>query len=309
MYISLTAEMSIGEASMDMSAVSEIYIPPAGVSPREVAEQTSRLETAFGGSDRLIVIKKPGDLIIVDGVLKSIDPETIGFSWKDADRKVARKTVAAVMLASGSRPAEPPAGFFVARDGSTLTFSSIEFDGRNYTLRSPTAGEVVADASAAAEIRFTSAKAAALSDLKPEEVREYGYFDRVFHYRVNRSAGGGPLMLGGREYPAGLGMHSFCRLGFRLDGQYKKFVAQAGIDDDAAPAGNAVLSFEGDGKPLGRPVRLRGRQPPHTGRPQGPPETIRLDLTGVKVFTIQVDFGDGLDVGDHVDIVSPRLIK
>ena len=34
-----------------------------------------------------------------------------------------------------------------------------------------------------------------------------------------------------------------------------------------------------------------------------------MDVKGVKTMTILVDFGEDLDVGDHVDLADAKLIK
>ena len=124
----------------------------------------------------------------------------------------------------------------------------------------------------------------------------------TFAHRVNQSVGGGPLVLDKKTYDVGLGLNSFSHLEYKLDGQYKTFVATAGIDDAVRPAGNATLTILGDGKELCKPMDL-------TGKDEHPVE-LRLDLSGVKVLTIQVDYGpDKVAVGDHVDIVGARLVK
>ena len=50
---------------------------------------------------------------------------------------------------------------------------------------------------------------------------------------------------------------------------------------------------------LAKPLTLTGKSKP---------VPIRLDVTHVKQLTFQVDFGDDLDVGDHVDLADAKLI-
>jgi len=150
-------------------------------------------------------------------------------------------------------------------------------------------------------LRFRSDRVAELADIKPASVKEHGFFDKTFPYRTNQAVSGGPLTLDGRVYRQGLSLHSFCEQTYKLDGAYKTFVATVGIDDAVRPAGDATLTFLGDGKVLGKPLRLTGRDKPHT---------VRLDIAGIRAFTIRVDFGaDKLDVGDHVNLAAARLVK
>ena len=154
---------------------------------------------------------------------------------------------------------------------------------------------------AVAKIVFSSDRVVALSSLRPAEVKEHGFLDRVFPYRVNRAVGGGVLRLGGQTYASGLGLHSFCELTWDLGGAYALLVATVGIDDAVRPGGNAELTFLGDGKPLCEPIRLTGKDAPRV---------VRLKLAKARRLTVRVGFGpDGLDVADHVNIAAARLIK
>ncbi len=67
------------------------------------------------------------------------------------------------------------------------------------------------------------------------------------------------------------------------------------------PAGSAEVTFLGDGKPLGKPITVTGKDAP---------KPVRLSLAGVKKLTVRVNFGpDKLDVADHLNLAAPRLIK
>jgi len=152
-----------------------------------------------------------------------------------------------------------------------------------------------------ATMSFASDRVTDLASLKPVAVKAHGFFDKAPKHRVNRSAGGGPLLLAGRTFPRGLGVRSFTELTYDLAGGYKSLVATVGIDDSVRPAGDARVTVLGDGKVLGKPVGVRG---------QDAPRQVRVDVTGVKRLTLRVDFGaDQLDVADHVNIVAARLIK
>ncbi len=40
-----------------------------------------------------------------------------------------------------------------------------------------------------------------------------------------------------------------------------------------------------------------------------PPQQLSLDLTGVRRLTIEVDFGEGGDAGDHLNLCDVRIIQ
>ena len=56
----------------------------------------------------------------------------------------------------------------------------------------------------------------------------------------------------------------------------------------------------GDGKPLFERPDFRGDEPP---------ADLDLDVSGVKRLTLEVDFGEGQDVGDRVVWANPRLLR
>ncbi len=182
-----------------------------------------------------------------------------------------------------------------------MAFTSVALSAGKLSLSVPSLGTVQIDRKVIASIRFVSQRVTNLADMKPSAVKQYGFFDQGFPYRVDRSVAGGALRLGGRAYRTGLGLHSYAKLTYKLDGAYTSFVAVVGIDESVHPNGDAQLTFLGDGKELIPKLRLTGKDKP---------QTVRIKLKGVRNFTIQVGFGaDDLDVSDHVNVAAARLIK
>ncbi len=290
----------LGEVELPVASVRTLYLPAANQTVAAIRARMSEMKLD-AARDTLIVAKTADNWIAVEGVLKAISADRISFRWKDSDRAIAADTVPAVRLAALEMPTVPSAGTVLGVDGSSLAFRSLAFADGVFVVESPTAGRRTLDAKKVAAVRFRSDRVTDLGDLTPARVVERGLLDARWPYRVGRSAAGKALRLDGRTYPTGLGLHSHCELTYDLGGQYVKLVALAGIDDAARPRGDATLSFEGDGKPLGKPLRLTG---------ESPAQPVRLDVAGVKTLTIRVDFGeDKLDVGDQVDLAAARLIK
>lgn len=291
----------LGLVTAPMSAVAVVLWPDAGLTPRQVERKYRQLKLP-GGTDILLLEGDKGALMMLPGVLQGFAGDKILFKWKDKIRQVDLDLVRVIHLATvgGERP--KPGGAIVGRKGSTVRFSSLAMEGRQITAVLIGLGKMKIDRDKVAAIRLRSSNMVNLADLKPSEVVERGFFDLKFPHRRNASVGGGPISLGGKEYRSGLGLHSFCELTYDLDQPFSQFVAVAGIDDAVRPNGNAVLTFLGDGKVLGEPIPLTGKDKQ--------PTPVRLKITGVKKFAIRVDFGpDGLAVGDHVDLAAARLVK
>ena len=289
-----------GPVGMGIEQVTMILLADVRNAPRTLLEQLDKLALPASAEDCLLVRGKPGEYVPVFGALKAIGEGKVTFNYDREDRTIDLAKVAMIRLAQVAKPAAGPRGIAIGRDGARLEFEGVSMSDGRLRLAGTCAGELELPAGGLASVQFRSDSVAYLADLKPLTVEQGGTFDLVFQYRRDQSTTGKPLTLDGRVFRHGLGLHSRCRLTYALDGQYKQFVAVAGIDDAVRPAGSVMLSVLADDKPLLPATRL-------TGKDKAIP--LRLDLSGAKTLTILVDFGDALDVGDHVDLAEAKLIK
>ncbi len=198
-----------------------------------------------------------------------------------------------------------PRMFLTLRDGSFLTLKQL-------TSHEPAtgdltfAGQTLFDQEATIalndllSIAFRDRRAISLSELEVADYRFTPFFSTKWEYQLDRNAGGGPLVIARREYANGLGLHSQCRVTYRLDGRFQQFQALAGIDDAFENKGQALVSVLIDGEPRVDRLPVKGGEPA---------VELRVDkLDRARELTISVEFGPFGDVGDHVDIVDPILI-
>lgn len=296
------ASPSLGRVSMPLGEAAAIYLPSTNSTAVAVKRKCLEMKFSADKQDLLVIAKKGDAWLGVSGVLTAITDTAVTFNWKNEDKTTDRKGVRAILLAQVTTRPASRGGMLLVRDGSRLAFTSIALRAGKLSLKVPSLlGTVQIDRKVIASIRFVSQRVTNLADMKPSAVKQYGFFDKGFPYRLNRSVAGGALRLGGRVYRTGLGLHSYAKLTYKLDGAYTSFVAVVGIDESVHPNGNAQLTFLGDGKELIPKLRLTGKDKP---------QTVRMKLKGVRQFTIQVGFGaDGLDVSDHVNVAAARLIK
>jgi hypothetical protein len=109
------------------------------------------------------------------------------------------------------------------------------------------------------------------------------------------------LRLGGQSFDKGLGVHSRTALTYRLDGKYRRFEAVVGLDDASGRRGHVTVRILVDGVD----------RTPETVRELahgGGAKAVRVDLRGAKALTLDVDFGRGADVQDHLNWGDARLI-
>ena len=296
----------LGRTQIALGDVEVVFLPGKGETALDIRRQCDKMKIVPTSQD-IMVVDKDGKLLPIKGVLKRIGAESgspeikVSFRWQDTDRTISLAGVRAIVLAKAPVAGATAAGTLTGRDGTQVAFTDLALTGQTCKIKTPAAGDKTIPRRAVATIRFVTTGADSLSALRPTAVKEYGFFDRTFGHRLNMSVSGSPLKLDGREYRTGLGLHSFCELTYALNGKYVRLVTVAGIDDTVRPAGDAEVAFFGDGRPLGKPTRLRGKD-------RG--TVLRVDLTGVKELKVRVGFGsDGLDVADHVDLAAARLIK
>jgi hypothetical protein len=146
---------------------------------------------------------------------------------------------------------------------------------------------------------FSLGKVRYLSQMEPREVRYVPYFDVTWKYRRDRNLDGGPIRLGNKSYTRGLAIHSQTFLRYRLAGDYRRFQAVMGIDQVVAKRGNVQVVISGDGKELLKTAV--------TG--EDPPRALDLDVAGVRDLEILVDFGEMIDIADHLDLADAKVIK
>jgi hypothetical protein len=292
-----------GGKTLDLAAVSRVYFPSANRNLNDIDKICSGLKIPDRAMDFLIMQRKAGDFMVLDGVLKEINKENVIFSWKSENRKLARSSVVQLRL-GGAKASSTGNVIGVMRgvqEGSRVPFTALTFKDGEFKVAAPDLGDLAVRRSEVAAVEFNSDRVVNLSALKPADVKEHAFFDKPFPMQINRSAGGGLLKLGGETHLSGLGLHSYCQVTYQLGGAYNMLVAMAGIDDSVRPAGNARLTILGDGKELDKAIDVTGRTPP---------VQLRIKVAGVKELVIRVDFGaDKLDVGDQVDLAEARLIK
>ncbi|MFW6066345.1 MAG: hypothetical protein ACOC9S_05945, partial [Planctomycetota bacterium] len=193
-----------GEAQIDLGRVTALYLPDEPLTAAQVRRRAKPIVPEDAHSDLLVVVRGQDDWSVIDGVLQGIDDEELTFRFRDADRRVKRRNVAAVLLSATERSGRP-AGRLVARDGSVLAFRDISLGAEGAELDTFGLGPLEISQKDIAVVRFESEDVVPLSGLEPEEVVRHGLFGDGFEPRLDVSAGGTPLRLDGRQYDSGLG--------------------------------------------------------------------------------------------------------
>lgn len=254
----------------------------------------------------------------VSGLVISLSADRIVFDREGEELAVAMDKLYGIVAAQVLDEARQFKVLARLSDGSSLPGESVTLDGERLTLR--LAGETEAELpwSRIVQLEFRSNRLVFLSDLTPSEAIQQPLVTLPGDWRRDLSFSGGPLRLaadgaavaGGKAassdgsrgesvvYEKGLGVHSYSKLTFDVDG-FDRFAAVIGIDAETEGRGDCLFRVLGDGQTL-LEQRVRGDEP---GRP------INVDIRGVRQVSLVVEPGEDLDLADHADWADARFLK
>ncbi|HEY3325248.1 MAG TPA: NPCBM/NEW2 domain-containing protein [Planctomycetota bacterium] len=113
-----------------------------------------------------------------------------------------------------------------------------------------------------------------------------------------KSVGGNPLKLRGKTYAHGIGTHANGMFRIELDKHATKFIATAGIDDEAGNGGTVEFRVLCDNKIVWSSAVLKGG---------GEIKTCEVPLDGVKLLDLVVDTTPDGYANDHSDWVDAKI--
>jgi hypothetical protein len=111
---------------------------------------------------------------------------------------------------------------------------------------------------------------------------------------------GGPITVGGQQYPHGLGVNSPSQVRVYPAGRCTSFTAILGLDQEVVAISQGTVDFQvlGDGRPLFDSGIVTW---------QTPAKPVQVDITNVQVLDLIVtDGGDG-NGNDHADWADPKV--
>ncbi len=247
-----------------------------------------------------VAVRKGDVLDHLDGVIGSLDEATVKFQLDGDEIPVKRERVFGLIYSRRENVSSKAVVAVDLASGDRLAGKGVSFDGAAWKVKLVSGAEVSVLMPLVQSVDFSLGKIAYLSNLEPRDVKYTPFFDFVWEYRRDRSLDGKSLSLGNKVYAKGLALHSLTVMKYRLGGDYRRFQAVMGIDDDIRVAGNVDVVIKGDGRPL-----FKG-----AARVNQPPQPLDLDVTGVVELEITVDYGDDkLDIGDRLHLADAKVVK
>ena len=287
----------LGHFKVPLSSVASLRFAP---STADVKDAWNELQTRKLKRD-LLVIRKGAVLDHLDGVVGTIDEQSIKFLLDGDEIPIPRRRVFGVIYARRETDGPKPTCRALLHGSDILHLMDISWDGDQLRAKLLAGTQVVLPIEQLDTLDFSLGKIRYLSQMEPREVKYTPYFDITYKYRRDRNLDGGPLQLGNKKYARGLCIHSRTYLRYRLATEYRRFQTIIGIDQELVRrrVGDVHVVISGDGMPLlEADVRWMDK-----------PRTIDLDVSGVRDLEIFVDFGGDLAIGDHLDLADAKVIK
>ena len=284
--------LAFGVLSCPIAAAARLHAVPPGTGPApEPPENADRLRFVNGDS--------------VDGTVEAFGPKGVTVRSEhlgSLELGFVRIRPLSFARAAGGRPPRLKGVHAIAHcdDGTTLTGGLVRLQEGQLHLKTAIGLEVALDVTRVLRLDFRGGRLTFLSDMDPASVVETPCFDVVWAHRRDLSVDGNPLRIGDKEYAKGLGVHSRCEIGYALEGRHRRFLAHVGVDEEVGDRGSAHVQVLVDGELRFERKTLRGRDAP---------VPVALDVAGARLLTLRVDFGEELDVCDHVDWGAARLIR
>lgn len=255
----------------------------------------------------ILVIRKGDSLDYHKGVVHEVNDTSVQFEMDGEKIAVKRAKVFGIVYFRPPRDLPGALCTITDVDGAKWSVRTLSFDQR-LSWTTPCGVEMHRALESIANIDFSAGKIVFLSDLKPDSVRWTPFFapsqplpsvEEFYSPRTDQNFSAQPLRLRGEKYAKGLAIHSRTELVYRLPGRFSRFKAIAGIDDDVAPNGHVRLVIRADDQTIFDDA---------IGGSDGP-KALDLDISNAKRLVILVDFGEKLDVGDHLVLALARISK
>ncbi len=257
-----------------------------------------------------IILKKTGDR--AEGTLLAVSKEGVEYHSARLEKsvKLPLADTAGIWLVEMKAPPKEPKTLFSivhTRDGSVVRCRIRSLEKGTLVFEDLYGRERRVAAKHVSGIFMRNGRVVYLSDLEPAEVSEDANFirgpkklpsDLEYPYRRDRSAKGTALVLGGKEHRKGLGVRAHSALTYDLDGAFKRFQADVGLDEVSGGRGAVRTEIFTDGTKIFS----------STFKGNDAPRKVDLDVTGAKRLKLVVTWA-GTGQSDFAGWGSARLIR
>lgn len=257
-----------------------------------------------GNEDTVYLRDKNDDKIIrsVSGKISSLDETNLTFVFRGKERAITRDRVVGLVFKHESRPKPESLGMHQVLElqGGQVLPARVKSIGDHIAFDLMGGGQATPPRAVVSAMRVENGRRIDLTQVKPSAEEAIPYFGLKLPYKVNTDFAGKPITLyNEKTYARGLAVHSKSRLHYKLRTNCERFQATFGLLNPGGKLGDITARVLGDGKVLWEQDNITAAT-----------KAIEIDvlLKGVERLILEVDFGQGQDVGDRAAWCNPRLI-
>jgi hypothetical protein len=251
-----------------------------------------------------VVTMSNGDT--VHGTVADFSATKITLQTDAGPAEIPLDSLSSIAFATTAAGGRDKPGFRVRLDdGSCLLGSDLTADGAAIQLTLPAKGGArPVDFAHVTGIEQVNGPISWLSSRVPSQSIYVPYLGsgQAYPARMNANYAGQPIFFKDRQYLRGIGVHSYSKLVFPLDGKsYTAFRTRYAIDPDArGGVADVTVRIKLDDKVVHERDHFRaGELSP----------AVVVDLDGAKSLTLEVDFGANMDAEDRLNWIEPALLK
>ncbi len=166
------------------------------------------------------------------------------------------------------------------------------------TLTDPTGKPHTAPIDLVAGVEVLGGRLVYLTELDPAKEEQVSFLGTPWPAQRDKNVMGLPLRVGGLLFAKGIGVHTQSTLVYELDGSFDTLALRVGLDDSAAPQGEAHASIVLDGKILWQSDTLK---------PGAISPPLEIPIAGGKRLELHADPAGHLDVLGRLDWLDIAL--
>lgn len=275
--------------------------------PADTPTDPAKYAWLAGTPPRDVLLFRNGDR--ARGAITAFDATSVTFAADGgAARDVPFKDLAAVGFNPRfARPRKPKGAYarLTLADGTRFDVTAVSLKDGEIVAKPLLGPEVAVPVAKLIALDVLQGGAVYLSDLKPSKSEVSGFVGTGWPWAADRTVRGNPLRIltpaGESTFDKGIGTHPRTVLTYALNGEYVRFEALVGLDASTGNRGRAAVRVLLDGKPADLPD-LKALT-------AGPAVPVKMDASGAKELTLEVDFGPSGDVQADVNWAAARLIR
>ncbi len=242
----------------------------------------------------------------VHGTVADFSPTKITLQTDSGPSDVPLDSLVSIAFASTAPGGHDKPGFRIRLDdGSSLLGSEVTADDAAIALTLPGKGGARSiDLAHVTGIEQVNGPVSWLSSRVPSQSVYVPYLGSGQSYpaRMNTNYAGQPIFFKDRQYLRGIGVHSYSKLVYPLDGKtYSAFRTRYAIDPDArGGVADVTVRIKLDDKVVHEREHFRaGELSP----------AVVVSLNGATSLTLEVDYGANMDSEDRLNWIEPALLK